>query len=56
MRILDTVRDLVWAGLMTVMLLIVGFFVLRVVQNVAKNTPLNPFVSRIQHAATPSGA
>lgn len=56
MRIINTLGDVFWAGLMTVVLLIVGFFILRMVGNLTRNTPIGGLVSRVQSAATPSGA
>lgn len=56
MRFVSTLGDVFWAGLMTVVLLIIGFFLLRVIGNLTKATPIGGIVNRVQRAATPAGA
>lgn len=47
--------NIFWSALIVLGLLIVAFFVLRLVSNVGRGTPVSGFANRAAAAATPAG-
>lgn len=54
-RVARLMGDIFWSAMIVLGLLIVGFFVLRVLGNVGRNTPVAGVAGTVARAATPGG-